>query len=196
MKTNAIRDKICVPFLAIFLILVIAIQISIEGRKRKLTVTDKLAKITASLAGNRLQFALTALQINTPINDAKNLNIHKSSLCIWFTENEMKNNKNFGQKSFDSFTHKIFSNKFVGEKQNNLKKNPRFQKVFSFQIEVKPSSCVIDFETLSHICQVKHQSLKRTQSCPEFTNFGRHLRKPNSNKTCLGRFQDCGRGKN
>jgi hypothetical protein len=82
MKTNAIRDKICVPFLAIFLILVIAIQISIEGRKRKLTVTDKLAKITASLAGNRLQFALTALQINTPINDAKNLNIHKSSLCI------------------------------------------------------------------------------------------------------------------
>jgi hypothetical protein len=35
---------------------------------------------------------------------------------------------------------------------------------------------------LSHICQVKHQSLKITQSCPEFTslpNFGRHLRKPN-----------------
>ena len=92
MKTSAIRDKICVPFLAIFLILMIAIQISIERRKRKLTIADKLAKITASLAGNRLQFALTALQINTPIKDAKNLNIHNSSPCICFAENEMRKN--------------------------------------------------------------------------------------------------------
>jgi hypothetical protein len=117
MKTSAIRDKICVPFLAIFFILVISIQILIERRKRKLIIADKLSKITASLAVNRLQFALPALQINTPIKEAKNLNIYKSSPCICFAENEMRKNKHFGQKSFDSFTHKIFSKKFVGEKQ-------------------------------------------------------------------------------
>jgi hypothetical protein len=188
MKTNAIRDKIYVPFLAIFFALVIAIQVSIERRKRKLIIADKLSKITASLAVNRLQFALTALQINTTVKDEKDLNIHKSSPCICFAENEKKNlrkNKHFEQKSFDSFTHKIFLRKFVGEKQKNLKKIPESQRVYSIQIEVKPSSFVIDFNYLSNFSQVKHQCVKRTQSCPEFTslpNLGRHLRTPNSRK--------------
>ena len=189
MKTDAIRDMVYVPFLATFFILVTAIQVFIERRKRKLTIADKLSKTVASSAVNRLKFAFMALHLKTPIEEKdKNFEIYKSSPCVCYEEEKMKqkeNDKRIGQKSFDSFTHKIFSRKFVGERQNKTKKNPKSQTVYSIQIEVNPSTTFIKFDELPNFTQVRCKSLKKSNSCPEFKSLpdlSRNSRKLNLKK--------------